>query len=73
MDRKSFLMLKAGDVIELPMDQRRTIEHGPNKAALPWNQVASTTEAWFDRLSGTMTFLVEFADVVSIIRHGELP
>ena len=67
MKNELFIKLKKGDNISLPMDQEREIEHGPDPHSMPWNQVATTTVAWFDRLSGSMTFLVEAGDVISVI------
>jgi hypothetical protein len=70
IQQSEFLSLKRGDIIELPADQRRTIDCPANPAESPWNQVVTVTVAWLDGLSGRMTF---FADAKDIISVGEKP
>jgi hypothetical protein len=63
---QAFLALKPGDIVELPMDQTREIDHGPSASAKPWDIVATTKTAWLDHLSGKPTFFVDPRDVISI-------
>jgi hypothetical protein len=70
MKRSDFLALKSGDTINLPMDQVREINHPANKLDMPWNQVATTTVAWFDAKSNTMTFFVDCDDAISICEES---
>jgi hypothetical protein len=70
MKQSDFLSLKKGDFINLPMDQVREIDSPANTRDMPWNQVATTTAAWFDARSNTMTFFVDRDDAISISKES---
>jgi len=65
MNAKDFMALEPGDIIELPMNQRRVVEHraqvigsGPVAIRL------SVTEAWYDNRYRYHTHLVYHDDAV---------
>jgi hypothetical protein len=67
MNAQDFMALEPGDIVELPMDQRRVVEHkaqvigsvGPVAIRL------SVTEAWYDLKYRYHTNLVYHDDAVS--------
>ena len=65
MTREQFTILKAGDKIKI-QGQIRVIDCGPNPDHHPWNQCATTTEAWHDVHSNMPTFFLDSSDIVDM-------
>lgn len=75
MKISDLMQLRAGDKINLPMDQVRTVEHPfQNKGSQSYPVlVCSVTEAWYDAKYRQQTNTVYHDDVISIESQESQP